>query len=249
MTLTIRPLKIGTIDSFEKSKLTYGNNFGVKLDVPCLAWLIEGASKKILVDSGPCDPGFAEKYHAKLKQDQDDSIINRLNQAGVNPKDIDLVVLTHLHWDHCYNLKLFENAKFLVQKKELQYAVSPLPLHKPAYEAQMEGATPPWFQIYDHMITIDSDLTLEPGLEIVLLPGHTPGLQGLKVETKAGRYLIASDFLPLYENWYSPSGYIPSGIHVSLADYYESFKKIEKITDWILPGHDPGVLKKEVYGD
>ncbi|MEL7565386.1 MAG: N-acyl homoserine lactonase family protein [Dehalobacterium sp.] len=249
MTLKIRPIKIGAIDSFEKSKFTYGANFGVKLDAPCLAWIIEGAQKKILVDSGPCDPEFAEKYHSKLKWEEDDFLENRLSKAGVNPQDIDLVILTHLHWDHCFSLHLFENAKFLVQKKELQYAISPLPVHKHAYEAQVKGVTPPWFNIYDRMIIIDGDFTLEPGLEAVLLPGHTPGLQGLKVETKAGRGLIASDFLPLFENWYNPSGHIPSGIHVNLEDCYKTFKKIEQITDWILPGHDPEVLKKEVYGD
>jgi N-acyl homoserine lactone hydrolase len=242
------PLKIGTITSFEKSKLTYGYNSGEKIDIPCLVWLIQGASKQILVDSGPCDPDFAEKYHAKLKQNQDELLNNRLNRVGVNPKDIDLVILTHLHWDHCYNLELFKNARFLVQKKELHYAVSPLPLHKPAFEAQVEGVIPPWVKIYDRLITIDGDLALEPELEIVLLPGHTPGLQGLVVKTEFGRFLIASDCLPLYENWFNHSGYIPSGIHINLTEFYDTFKKIERVADYILPGHDPDVLKQEIYG-
>ncbi|RKO65861.1 N-acyl homoserine lactonase family protein [Desulfofundulus salinus] len=250
MGLSIRPLRVGTLAGFEKSKFTYGFNFGEKLDAPCLVWLIEGASRKILVDSGPSGPEWAAKYHTAMKWDAEDALDRRLRSVGVDPADIDLVILTHLHWDHCFNTELFPKAKFLVQKEELKYAIAPLPVHQRAYEVDMPGIKPPWFQVFDRMVVLDGDTPVEPGIQVILLPGHTPGLQGVRVETETGVYLIASDLIPLFENWEgSPDmKHIPPGIHVSLAECFETFRKVEAITDQILPGHDPMVLDREVYG-
>ena len=50
---------------------------------------------------------------------------NALRAAGVDPEDVELVILTHLHWDHAGNCDLFPDAEIVVQQSELRYAVSP----------------------------------------------------------------------------------------------------------------------------
>jgi len=63
------------------------------------------------------------------------------------------------------------------------------------------------------MFVINGDYDLRSGLKILFIPGHTPGTQGLNVNTKKGKYLIASDTFPTFEN--IEKG-IPPGIHVDL---------------------------------
>jgi hypothetical protein len=69
------------------------------------------------------------------------------------------------------------------------------------------------------------------------------------VNTVDGPYLVAGDTLALYENWEGRAHFkhIPSGIHYNLAEYYETFTKMEKMNAQMLPGHDPRVLERAIY--
>ncbi len=247
--LRIRPLSAGRFMALEKSNFTYGMNQGVKIQPPVLMWFIEGAGKNILVDTGCSDPEWASRYHHPLERKVHEYPIKAIEGLGLKPEDIDIVVNTHLHWDHCFNNHLFPNARILVQEEELRYAISPLPCHALYYESQLLGMTPPWIKALDRIETVDGELEIEKGITLVLLPGHTPGIQGVLVELESGRCLIAGDNCPLFENLEgNEQGIpIPSGIHVDLRDYYYSLKEMESISDMVLPGHDQRVLEKEVY--
>jgi glyoxylase-like metal-dependent hydrolase (beta-lactamase superfamily II) len=61
----------------------------------------------------------------------------QLARFGVKPDQITLVINTHLHVDHCGGNGFFANARFLVQERELEYARSPLPVHRPAYDVDL----------------------------------------------------------------------------------------------------------------
>ena len=245
---SIWPISVGTIGCVEKSNLTYGINQGEKIEVCSLIWLLKGGSELILVDTGMSHPDWATEHHNPSSRDKSQEPAIALSKLGVYPEDIGIVVCTHLHWDHCFNNFLFPNARIIVQKDEVQYALFPLPIHALAYEATSIGMIPPWLNKPGRLEIIDGDQEIMPGLSVLKLPGHTPGLQGVKVRTKAGDYLIASDFCPLYENWPSKDkGFIPSGIHVDLFQYYDSVKKLSTFAGVILPGHDPKVLDKKSY--
>jgi N-acyl homoserine lactone hydrolase len=172
-----------------------------------------------------------------------------LKKSGVNVEDVELVVNTHLHWDHCFNNEMFRKARIFVQKRELEYAISPLPVHWVYYESHQLALRASWLNSIDRIVAIEGDDNLLPGIDLVTLPGHTPGMQGVLVNTAGGRYLIASDCIGLFENWTGNSihKHIPSGIHHSLEDYYKTFSKMEKICDHVLPGHDPLVFEHQEY--
>ena len=70
-----------------------------------------------------------------------------LRQRGLEPGDIDVVINTHLHWDHCSNNALFPKATFYVQRDELGYACAPLPVHRQAYEKN-PGLSPGWLDVW-----------------------------------------------------------------------------------------------------
>ena len=249
MDLSIRPICVGTLTE-DKSLFTYLMNFGVKIEIPVLMWYIEGAEKRVLVDTGCCTPAWSREYHMPVTQTKDQEPLNALRRNGIMPEDIDIVILSHLHWDHSSNNGLFKNATFLVQKKELEYAASPLPVHLRGYEAPQLGMRPHYLGV--KFTVIDGDHQVVPGVSIILTPGHSPGSQCVTVDTREGTYVIAADTVPLYENWAGKPPLLPhiaSGIHVGLVESYESFKKIELVADSLLPGHDPAVLQKERYPD
>jgi N-acyl homoserine lactone hydrolase len=247
--LSIHPLDVGTVTGFDKSLFTLRENHGVKIDVPCLAWVITGGEQTILVDTGPCDPAWAGKYHRPLLKGPAQEMDQALAKIGLCGGQINLVIFTHLHWDHCFNLELFPAATFFVQQTELAYAEDPLPADRRAYEAGIQGVFPPWRRIVDRMKILAGDREIIPGVRVIHLPGHTPGSQGVIVETARGPWVIAGDAVPLYENWDKDdaSKRIPGGIYQNLFDYEASFTKLGALGAHVLPSHDPRVIEHAVF--
>jgi glyoxylase-like metal-dependent hydrolase (beta-lactamase superfamily II) len=248
-TYQIYPLKVGEFLKMEQSTLVYQMGQGIKEKAPIVVFVIKGNGRNILVDSGPCDAESACKNHQPTIRPKEMEILNALKSIDLAPEDIDFVVLTHLHWDHCQNLGLFPGKKIYVQRIEVSYAINPLPAHYVAYEAAELGLESPWIPYRGQFEYVDGDKTLMEGLKLVFLPGHSPGFQGVLVDTTGGKYLVASDFIHCYKNWEGSGIYrrIPSGVHTDLATYYKSFEKAETICDYVLPGHDERVFEHKVY--
>lgn len=237
--------------NIEQSSQTYLKNYGCKIDTPVCFWLIQGGGRNILVDSGGCEPDLATKNHHKAWRTPEMEPLALLAKKGVAPGDVDAIVLTHLHWDHCFNLELFPKAKIYVQKREVEYAAYPLPDHHVFYEGPNTGLRAPWLDHQHRMSIMDGDYSIGDGLGVHLLPGHTPGMQNVTVNTSSGVYLVASDNVPSILNWtgVGKQKHIPSALHNNLHEYHESFAKMEKICDYVIPSHDPVISNDTVYPD
>jgi glyoxylase-like metal-dependent hydrolase (beta-lactamase superfamily II) len=233
---------------FDKSLFTLRENQGVKMDVPCLAWLVTDGERTVLVDTGPCDPAWAARYHRPLTKDPAQQTQRALAAIGIDSRTIERVVFTHLHWDHCFNLEMFPAATFYVQKRELEYAADPLPADRKAYEAGIPGSEPPWRTVRDRIVAVEGDRDILPGISVLLLPGHTPASQGVVVETADGPWIIAGDTVPLYENWGGGRAqWIPNGIYQDLFAYERTLQRLAPFGDRLLPGHDSRVTERTVY--
>lgn len=252
MSYKIKPVKVGEFLQTEHSNFVYLHEPGYKFKSAILMWLIQGEDgEQVVVDTGLSDEKWAlENHNYQIKRSEDMRPDNALKAHGVEVEDVSIVVNTHLHWDHCFNNDLFENARIYVQRREMSYAIAPLPEHAVFYESGLVGLTPPWLRTLQQFEIVDGEYEILPGVKLVPLPGHTPGLQGVRVETREGVYLIASDCLPIYKNWEGQAHlkHIPGGIHYNLEEYYKTLNKIEEITDFVLPGHDMKVLEREYYG-
>jgi glyoxylase-like metal-dependent hydrolase (beta-lactamase superfamily II) len=248
-TYKIYPLKCGEFQQHEKSTVLYLQGFGEKLVTPIIAYLIVGEGRNILVDTGCSDPAWAAKHHHPIVQTDDMLLLNGIKKHGLDPADITCVVNTHLHWDHCWNNRLFPGKDIYVQKRELEFAADPIPMQYPYYESEAIGLEPPFRRTMDQYKVVEGDVNLFPGIDLVFLPSHTPGFQGVLVDTEAGKYLVASDCLGSFKNWEGDERHrhIPTAIHVDLYQCYATYDKIERICDFILPGHDARVFEQEVY--
>lgn len=210
----------------------------VIIDAPLVAWYIEGPRQKILVDTGGGDPSaLADPRFMPYKRERHQAVENALGGIGVKCEAIDVVIATHLHWDHCAGNRLFPNAKIIVQEEELRAARAPFPIQHGYVKELIENV---------NYTVISGDIEMDKGVRTILAPGHTYGLQEVLVEAREGRYLIASDSIGLFESLERDPPLI-SGVYVDLKIYYETLEKITKLSAYVLPGHDVKVFERELY--
>ena len=255
VTYAITPLYLGEVE-VDKSMLTMLMGIGEKVWATYYAFLLRGSNgKNILVDTGIWGLDEADRRHPGRRWNipAENALTSELAARGVQPGDIDYIILTHLHWDHCCNLELFPGKRVYVQKAEVDYAVNPLPIHRNVYESPASGnMLPPWWSHATQLEFVDGDADLGDGIKLVFLPGHTPGNQGVLVETEKGAHLVTGDAVMVYDNWFAkgPFKHIYSALHVDLTDFQASYDKIGKLEQShnvvIIPGHEPS-LKDRVF--
>jgi len=135
------------------------------------------------------------------------SIRTSFKQIGVLPKDVSIVVLTHMHDDHCSNNDLFKKAKFYVRREECP---------------EGKGFVP-----------VNENIEIVPGVRLVHTPGHTEGSMSVFVDAER-RYAIAGDAIPLEDNY---RRMIPPRFNYDAKLAMESIKCITSYADVIIPGH------------
>ena len=133
-TYRIRPLLPMTME-LDMGILMYRYKYGTKFQSPAFFWYIEGADQNILVDSS-ADAELAMS-HRGFPTEKIMSFEEALSSVGLKPADIDLVIQTHLHWDHCANTSKCKNAKVLVTEEELRFALAPHPLTGGSYKKEL----------------------------------------------------------------------------------------------------------------
>ena len=232
-TYTIQPLKLGTIRR-KKGNMSYNSGITDIFDFPLISYYLEGAGHKIIVDTGGTSPdgGKWQPYF----RGENETLDKALQGIGVSTGEIDIVILTHLHWDHASNNHLFPSARFFVQKKEYDYLKQPEPQTKTGYESELALKTK-----YE---LVDGDHGIISGISVVLAPGHSIGMQCVLVETRAGKYILGGDLITLLENW-EASPHVPNGVFYDLNMMLESLEKIDKLHGIVLPGHDQEVFNRQ----
>ena len=223
----------------EKSILTYLTDIGQTLRIPRVMWYLEGAQRVIVDTSVDSEEVAVNVIGENLSRSPDQVPANALRAIGVDPKQIDLVIFTHLHWDHCGNLALFPNSRLLAQRDEMRYAYAPSRFFERAFLSPQAGLVPPYGGRRLEALVGDEEIL--PGLQVLLSPGHTPGSQAVRVKTTRGWYTIAGDAVFTYENLKKD---IPPGFHVQVDQALDSMHRIARLSDVVLPSHD-----YELFGD
>lgn len=248
---SIIPLKVGSLLYYRGAFTGKTNQYGEMEDFPILSFLIQGEGKNILVDTGGGDPEnpYMKAAHRNVFRPEAERPDNALRAIGVDPASIDTVILTHLHWDHCYNNDLFPQATFYVQTKEILYASHPVERFFPNYETYEFGMIPPWARHNTKWHFVDGEYQLCDGIRLIPVPGHTPGMQGIMVDTAKGPHFIASDAIACYE-CIVDGKCTPSTLIADVNAYYDTCRKMtEMIAQGIvvIPGHDYEVLKHKKF--
>ncbi|HQK99191.1 MAG TPA: N-acyl homoserine lactonase family protein [Smithellaceae bacterium] len=249
MDVRIHPLNTGFIRLDKGAYITPGDGYGMEVEVPTWAFYITNGKDKFLVDTGMSETKTADWHHKGSYQPEGFRIDERLEKLGVQPKDINAVFFTHLHWDHCSNMKLFTNARFFVHAKELAFARDPHLLYHKSYESEKLGVVPP-FQGVEFQ-TVDGEFAYNDYITLFPTPGHCPGHQSVAVKTAQGLYVIAGDAVFADENLKPDKHrnllFTPMGRYVNVFDMFDSMEKIVTRADQILTGHGMSVSFKPDY--
>ncbi len=233
VTWTIIMLDTGT-QIQDKGAMTYLTDMGKTIQIPVTVALIDGP-EKILVDTSFFSVERTwEIRRRKITRAPSQELVAALASAGVRPEEITSVIHTHLHYDHAGNNPLFPNARFLVQREELRYALAPGEFDANAYFAPSLGITPDFLGTRFELL--DGDVQVADGVRVITTPGHTPGHQSVLVNTTGGRYCIAGDAVMWYEN---VERRVPPGYHTSTIQCMESITRILRESDQVLPSHEP----------
>jgi glyoxylase-like metal-dependent hydrolase (beta-lactamase superfamily II) len=235
---TIHPIVAGT-KLFDKGMMTYQSGYGKPYVIPIYAWYLTGGDKKVLVDTGEMRPIQSEERE-KAIGGKIETLEQGLARYGVTPADIDVVIHTHLHNDHCENDSLCENAEIWCHEKELEHVHNPHPLDFRYLEDYIAEA-----EENGQIRTVSGDTEILPGIRVMHTPAHTEGGLTVLVNTKKGVAAITG-FCVIEENFNPPREIramemevIPPGTNVNPALAYDVMLKVKAAADILIPLHEP----------
>jgi glyoxylase-like metal-dependent hydrolase (beta-lactamase superfamily II) len=204
-------------------------------------WLVRGDGREIVVDTG-----FSAAVATKRGRQHLRCPTEGLQRLGVDAGRVSDVVLTHLHYDHVGNFELFPRATLHLQDLEMRYATGRYMGHECFRGAfEVEDVAGMVRRVYEGRVRFhDGDAELVPGVSLHLIGGHTMGLQVVRVQTRRGAVVLASDASHFYANMEQTR---PFPIVWSVADMVEGYRRLRELaqsSEHIIPGHDPLVFER-----
>lgn len=218
----------------EKNRITLGLNIA----------LVETAGQRILVDTGVGDK-WGEKEKRIYAIDRPITLLDSLAGLGLGPHDIDVVINTHLHFDHAggntrfeegHAVPTFPKARYVVQTGEWEDANRPHERNRASYFEENYVPVAERRQLE----VVQGEVTVAPGVKVVPVGGHTAYHQMVVVESEGRSLVIPTDLVPTASHL--PLPFIMSYDLYPLGTLEAKRKLLRRVVDqngWILFYHDP----------
>ncbi len=168
----------------------------IQLAMNCL--LVHAGGKRILVETG-----IGAKMSAKLRDIygvEGPFLNDQLADHGLHPSEIDVVINTHLHFDHCGGntrvekdkvVAAYPNAKYVVQRGEFEHAKHPNERDRASYILENYESLPT-----AKLALLEADRAIAPGVELIRVPGHTANMQCVKLTGGGKTAFFLADLVP-----------------------------------------------------
>jgi glyoxylase-like metal-dependent hydrolase (beta-lactamase superfamily II) len=204
-------------------------------------WAIVGEGRTIVVDTG---------FDAAMASKRGRTIVNPVEQGleaiGIRHDDVRDVIVTHMHYDHSGNGALFPNARFHIQDTEMEYVTGRWMCHdqiRHAFEA--DDAARMVHRVFAGRVQFhDGTDEVAPGVTVHKLGGHTKGLQCVRVATRRGELVLASDASHFYAHMETGRAFPILYNLGELLEGYDTLRRLASSTAHIIPGHDPLVIER-----
>jgi N-acyl homoserine lactone hydrolase len=241
-TYKIHPIVVGT-KIFDKGMMTYQYGYGEPYVIPIYSWYLEGGDRKVLVDTGEMSPIQSQDRENRIGG-KIHTFEQGLSRWDLKPEDIDVVIHTHLHNDHCENDDKCTNAVFYVHEKELESIHNPHPLDFRYMEDYIEDV-----EENGQINTVIRDMEIMSGIRVIHTPAHTRGGLTVIVETDKGLAAITG-FCVIMENFHPPKEVramemevIPPGTVCDPYEAYDMMLKVRDMADILVPLHEPSFAR------
>ena len=186
--------------------------------LPMYCYLIEHPKGRILVDTGMSYP-YRDEFAV---MEESETIVPRLAELGYKPDDIDYLVISHMHIDHCGNMDAFPNSTLIVRKEELRSAWWP-EIGEGGYDLRTYEKTR-GFRFIQLADDVDFDLFMDGSIVLIDTRGHSRGHQSVIVDLpNTGKVVLAVDAVPGLDTLMSGFSARPT------ADSWASVRSIQKI--------------------
>ena len=204
-------------------------------------WLARNDERAVVIDTG-----FNAEAAKRRKRDFLRSPADGLKLLGVDAETVKDVIVTHLHYDHIGNFDLFPAAQFHLQDREMAYATGRhmgTPFFSHAYELdEILGMVR---NVYAGRVAFhDGMAEIAPGLTVHHVGGHTLGLQIVRVWTKLGWIVLASDASHYYRNMEEGRPFPVVANIPEMVDGWKFMRTLVSDPKYIVAGHDPIVMER-----
>lgn len=204
-------------------------------------WVLRGRDEDIVVDTG-FDAAAARIRGRSIHH----PVAEGLAALGVASKGVRDVIITHMHYDHAGNHGMFPNARFHLQDREMAYCTGRCMCHGPLRDPYAAADVAVMVhRLFEGRVRFhDGNSQLRPGIGLHHVGGHTNGLQVVRVRTRRGWIVLASDASHLYANMEQRR---PFPVVYNVGDMLEGYDRVHELADsgeHVIPGHDPEVLHR-----
>jgi glyoxylase-like metal-dependent hydrolase (beta-lactamase superfamily II) len=201
-------------------------------------WLVRSADRTLVVDCGFGDGPGTRRGRQTLVDP-----VAALRALGVEPDAVDQLVVSHAHYDHIGNLHRFPNAEVVIARREYEFWTGPyarrFQLAQPTEPAELARLAEAGAQ--GRLRLVDGALDLAPGIELVVVGGHTPG----QMVARVGSTVLAADAVHLYEELERDRPFL---IVADLPDMYRGFDVLREMCEEpgsaLVAGHDADVRRR-----
>lgn len=204
-------------------------------------WVVQGDGRTIVVDTG-----FDERMGKKRQRKIVRPVAEGLRIAGVDPGSVEDIVLSHMHYDHAGNHDLFPRARYHVQDREMEYCTGRCMCHATLrHPFEVDDISAMVKRLFEGRVRFHNGTSeIADGITVHLVGGHSRGLQFIRVRTRRGWVVLASDASHYYANFEEARPFPVVYSVGETLDGYDAMKSLASSLDHIVPGHDPMVLQR-----
>ena len=241
-TYEVYAVKYGTMQERKRHEsFIMADDHDAAMPIDYFVWAVVNKDRTIVVDTG-FDQAEGKRRNRKIQRLPREG----LAMLGIDAAKVADVVVTHLHYDHAGTLDDFPAARFHIQEKEVQYTTG-----RHMCPGSLSFPYSP-----DHVCTLvrrvfegrvafhDGDEEIAPGVSVHYIGGHTMGIQSVRVRTKRGWVMLASDACHFFENMERAMPF-PIVYHVGeMIAGWAKLKRLAETPQHVVPGHDPLVMQR-----
>jgi len=204
-------------------------------------WAVKSGDRVFVIDTG-FDEHMAQRRGRTFLHCPGEG----LKSIGIDAAKVEDVIITHMHYDHCGNHSLFPAARFHLQDREMMFSTGRFMCHPHMrIPFEVDDVVAMVRRLYAGRVVFhDGGEELAPGLSLHYAGGHSMGLQMVRVRTRRGMVVLASDVAHYYANMEQGR---PYPITYNVAEALEGFRLAYALADspdHVIPGHDPLVLER-----